>query len=165
VCTLSVVPIGDRVRLAFNRDEKRTRAPGLPPRAARIGHRTAILPTDPASGGTWLAVNDAGLALAVLNVNPATGGQVSGVIRIPGMACRFLRPPHRHTATHRKWRSETTDLDGSAADSGQPHQTRRSRGAIIPVLAGADSPSAALSLAERELDYRARAGGTAASRW
>jgi hypothetical protein len=29
-----------------------------------------LYPVDPASGGTWLAVNDAGLVLALLNVNP-----------------------------------------------------------------------------------------------
>jgi hypothetical protein len=108
VCTLSVVPTGGRVRLAFNRDEQRTRAPGLPPRAVRVGERTAAFPTDPQSGGTWLAVNDAGLALAVLNVSAACG----------------VAPTH-------------------------------SRGLIIPALAGADSPSAALTTAERELDYRA----------
>ena len=34
-----------------------------------LASRAAVLPTDPLSGGTWLAVNDAGLALAVLNVN------------------------------------------------------------------------------------------------
>ncbi|HET7220904.1 MAG TPA: NRDE family protein, partial [Vicinamibacterales bacterium] len=29
----------------------------------------ALMPIDPASGGTWVAVNDAGLAVALLNVN------------------------------------------------------------------------------------------------
>jgi hypothetical protein len=71
VCTLTIVPRpASAVRIAFNRDESRTRAAGRPPRARRFGDRTAVLPTDPASGGTWLAVNDGGLALAVLNVNP-----------------------------------------------------------------------------------------------
>jgi hypothetical protein len=72
MCTLTVVPLsGDRVRLAFNRDEQRTRAPGRPPARRQFGARQAVLPTDPISGGTWLAVNDAGLALAVLNSNPS----------------------------------------------------------------------------------------------
>jgi hypothetical protein len=76
MCTLTVVPLsGGRVRLAFNRDEQRTRAPGLPPERRRYGVREAVLPTDPVSGGTWLAVNDAGLALAVLNANPKDAGR------------------------------------------------------------------------------------------
>lgn len=71
MCTLTVVPLpAGEVQLAFNRDESRARAAGLPPRACRFGGRAAALPTDPVSGGTWLAANDAGLALAVLNVNP-----------------------------------------------------------------------------------------------
>jgi hypothetical protein len=71
MCTLTVVPgPNGRLRLAFNRDESRTRPPGLPPEVRQVGTRRVVLPTDPASGGTWLAVNDGGLALAVLNVNP-----------------------------------------------------------------------------------------------
>jgi hypothetical protein len=71
MCTLTIVPLsGGRVRLAFNRDEQRTRAPGRPPTRRRFGTRETILPIDPISGGTWLAVNDAGLALAVLNSHP-----------------------------------------------------------------------------------------------
>jgi hypothetical protein len=58
-----------------------------------------------------LAVNDSGLALALLNVNLM---------------------PHE-----------------------SPPPAVRSRGAIIPTLIGADSPSEALTLAERTLDYRA----------
>lgn len=75
MCTLTVVPLpGGRVRLAFNRDEKRTRPPGLPPTLRRFGARVALLPTDPVSGGTWLAVNDADLVLAILNANPPNLG-------------------------------------------------------------------------------------------
>lgn len=75
MCTLTVVPLpAGRVRVAFNRDESRTRPPGLPPARRRVGGRDAVLPTDPASGGTWLAVNDAGLVLAVLNATPPDPG-------------------------------------------------------------------------------------------
>jgi hypothetical protein len=33
-----------------------------------------LLPVDPVSGGTWVGVNDAGLALTLLNVNAERGG-------------------------------------------------------------------------------------------
>ncbi len=70
MCTLTVVRLPSSVvRVAFNRDESRTRPTALPPRVQRLASRNAIFPTDPTSGGTWLAVNDAGLVLAVLNVN------------------------------------------------------------------------------------------------
>lgn len=71
MCTLTVVPLpGARLRLAFNRDERPTRPPALPPTRRRFGGRIAVSPLDPQSGGTWLGVNDAGLVLAVLNVTP-----------------------------------------------------------------------------------------------
>jgi len=77
VCTLSIVPLrGDVVRIEFNRDESPTRAAGLPPRVRQFGSRAAVLPLDPASEGTWLAVNDSGLVLALLNVNPASAPAV-----------------------------------------------------------------------------------------
>jgi len=76
MCTLTVVSLpGALVRLAFNRDEQRIRPSGVPPARRRFGAREAVLPTDPVSGGTWLAVNDAGLALALLNANPSDTGQ------------------------------------------------------------------------------------------
>jgi hypothetical protein len=70
VCTLTAVPTAAGVRVAFNRDELRTRPAARPPAVARVGPRLAAFPTDPPSGGTWLAATDAGLVLAVLNVNP-----------------------------------------------------------------------------------------------
>lgn len=50
----------------MNRDERRTRVEGLPPEVFSYGNRRAIYPHEP-TGGTWLAVNDAGLCLALLN--------------------------------------------------------------------------------------------------
>ena len=83
MCTLTIIPRAESGwRLAFNRDESRARPAALPPRRRQFGGRMALLPTDPASGGTWLAVNDAGLVLALLNVNPP-------------------EPPRRHSAATR----------------------------------------------------------------
>lgn len=66
MCTVSFVPTERGFRLAMNRDEKRTRAKGLPPTFMILGKRRVILPREP-DGGTWLAVNDAGICLAVIN--------------------------------------------------------------------------------------------------
>lgn len=56
------------IRLAFNRDESRLRPPGLPVRRQRCGGHEALMPIDAPSGGTWMGVNDAGLAMTLLNV-------------------------------------------------------------------------------------------------
>ena len=50
-----------------NRDERRDRRAATPPAVHRLQHRTAIYPVDPVGGGTWIGVNDAGLAAALLN--------------------------------------------------------------------------------------------------
>lgn len=74
MCTVSVIPLahGNGIRLACNRDESRTRPPASPPQIRPFGQRRAIMPVDPVSDGTWVAVNDAGLMMSLLNSNAAT---------------------------------------------------------------------------------------------
>ena len=67
MCTLSVVPAGDGFRVACNRDERRTRPIALPPQIRWVVDRRTLWPCDPQSGGTWIGVNDSGLAMALLN--------------------------------------------------------------------------------------------------
>jgi uncharacterized protein with NRDE domain len=68
MCTVSIVPVGaDGFRVMCNRDERRTRPIALAPRVERAGGHDAIFPKDPLGGGTWIGVNTAGLAVAVLN--------------------------------------------------------------------------------------------------
>lgn len=55
------------VRMACNRDESPLRPPAAPPVRRAFGRHEALLPIDPASGGTWIAANDAGLMLTLLN--------------------------------------------------------------------------------------------------
>jgi len=60
-----------------NRDERRTRAAALRPQPQRIGGRTALFPFDPQSGGTWIGINDARMALVILNRTISTEPQTS----------------------------------------------------------------------------------------
>ena len=88
VCTVSVLrgPWSDpakgvalpRWRVVFNRDERRTRTPGLPPIVADYRGVMATHPTDPDGEGTWLAATDAGLVFALLN---ETGGPSTPPVR------------------------------------------------------------------------------------
>jgi len=84
MCTVTILPkslvstaaadVEDpmRWRLVCNRDELTTRPAALPPRITRMGSRLVLMPIDPESGGTWIGVNDAGLACSLLNVYSGT---------------------------------------------------------------------------------------------
>lgn len=69
MCTVTVVPLEDGFRLVCNRDERRDRPTAEPPTRHTIEGRNAMFPVDPASRGTWVGVNDVGLAAAILNRN------------------------------------------------------------------------------------------------
>jgi Transport and Golgi organisation 2 len=71
MCTVTVIPLGHAggFRVACNRDERRTRPPARPPEVRGFGPRRGVMPVDPEAGGTWVAANDAGLVLTLLNYN------------------------------------------------------------------------------------------------
>jgi hypothetical protein len=96
MCTVTIIrdPKRDAWRMACNRDELRTRPPSTPPERRRCGSRVAIMPVDPISDGTWIAVNDAGLVLTLLNVNPeVTDGWVARPKKSHGRQSRGLIIP------------------------------------------------------------------------
>jgi hypothetical protein len=70
MCTVSILERAGALRLVANRDEQRTRARAVPPAIVDINGMRVLMPIDPVSGGTWIAGNAAGLAIALLNVNP-----------------------------------------------------------------------------------------------
>jgi len=77
------------LRLVCNRDELRTRSAAFPPVLQTVEDRRVVMPLDPESGGTWLAVNDNGLVFALLNANPMGGRPAAGTSRgglIPSLA-------------------------------------------------------------------------------
>ncbi len=98
MCTVTVVPFDDGFRLACNRDERLDRPAGSAPTIQRLPHdRIAIYPVDPAGGGTWVGVNDSGLAIALLNrtidtaASPGGGPLRSrGLIPLRLLGCRSL---------------------------------------------------------------------------
>jgi hypothetical protein len=69
------------LRLVCNRDELRTRAEALPPVVQAVERRRAVMPLDPDSGGSWIAVNENGLVFALLNANLPDRSPAEGVSR------------------------------------------------------------------------------------
>jgi hypothetical protein len=121
MCTISIVPTALGFSLMCNRDERRARPAATSPERRDVDGIGAIYPVDPVSGGTWLAVNDAGVAIALLNRT------MVGV-----------------------------DTSRSRGRGVRPTDRLRSRGAIVPRLAGAHDSSSVLERL-RGLDFRAHA--------
>lgn len=71
MCTLSAIHLPENgLRVVMNRDELISRARAFPPSVVTLARRTALMPRDAKSGGTWIGVNDAGLIVALLNSSP-----------------------------------------------------------------------------------------------
>jgi len=66
MCSVTFWPRRGGYRLAMNRDELLARATGLPPARFTVGSRRVLHPGEP-GGGTWVSVNDAGVAFALIN--------------------------------------------------------------------------------------------------
>lgn len=67
MCTLTWIKNPNGCRIYFNRDEKRTRLPATPPSNQVIEGVRVLAPNDGNAGGSWLAVNEFALAVAILN--------------------------------------------------------------------------------------------------
>ena len=68
MCTLTVITRDQGFLLAMNRDEQLSRGKAIPPAQTRVAATMAVYPRDGA-GGTWVAVNNHRVALALLNWN------------------------------------------------------------------------------------------------
>ncbi len=67
--------------MVCNRDERRDRPAATPPQLRCQQDRTAIFPVDPVGAGTWVGVNEAGLAATLLNRT------MDGAVRRQRAAC------------------------------------------------------------------------------
>lgn len=66
MCTVSFLARKRGYVLAMNRDERLTRVVGLPPSKKSINGITVVSPSEP-GGGTWIALNDSGVAFSLIN--------------------------------------------------------------------------------------------------
>lgn len=117
MCTVSVVALRDRLRVMCNRDERHTRLEAWHPRAEATASGFALMPVDPDTGGTWIAVTSHGLVFTLLNGDgPAPAGAPSRGRLIPALLdarsmaevveraerlCGTPWPPHRLIVTSR----------------------------------------------------------------
>src|SRR5438045_4246173 len=67
MCTVSWIRGSGGYHLLCNRDEKKSRAVALAPRIQARGWVRFIAPVDPDHDGSWIAVNEFGVSVCVLN--------------------------------------------------------------------------------------------------
>src|SRR5882724_9378237 len=66
MCTVTFIARRRGYCLGMNRDEKLMRPTALPPRKRMVNDRAVFAPSEP-GGGTWIALNDQGATLALIN--------------------------------------------------------------------------------------------------
>ncbi len=67
MCTMTWLHDSGGYQVFFNRDERKTRRPGTPPSLHEAGPTRFVAPIDGDFGGTWIAANEHGLTLCLLN--------------------------------------------------------------------------------------------------
>lgn len=79
MCTLTWLRSEDELQIWFNRDEQTIRPDAIPPRIYNWNDVQVVAPIDPPSGGSWLASNQHGLSVTLLNwyLLPAKAGKIS----------------------------------------------------------------------------------------
>lgn len=93
MCTVSWVETANGYELFFNRDERRTRKTACAPATGKSRGVHFVAPADAAAGGTWIAANEYGLTLCLLNRYGEGGSQVahdfkSRGLLLPDLMCR-----------------------------------------------------------------------------
>lgn len=70
MCTVSWSDLPDGLHIFCNRDEQRSREAATPPALGERAGMTYLAPRDGRAGGTWIAANESGLAVCLLNHYP-----------------------------------------------------------------------------------------------
>jgi len=70
MCTVSWSDLPDGLHIFCNRDEKRAREPATPPLAGERDGIAFLAPRDGRAGGSWIATNERGLSVCLLNHYP-----------------------------------------------------------------------------------------------
>src|ERR1700683_1833329 len=67
MCTVTFVPVGDKIYITSNRDEKILRSNAIAPAIYKLKTGNILFPRDKDAGGTWFAVHENGNAVVLLN--------------------------------------------------------------------------------------------------
>jgi len=99
MCTVTWTAVDDGYVLFMNRDELASRGPALPPSPGVTAGCRYLAPTDRDGGGSWIAANEDGLTVGLLNhypvgfaaPPPAGGFRSRGLLVVDLVACSSVR--------------------------------------------------------------------------
>lgn len=114
MCTFWAVETPHGLLCGANRDESRLRGRGLAPvvhswTTGQTGSVRALAPTDSDAGGTWVAVSEGGLVVALLNNYRAPSQTAAEPVRSRGLLVPDLAL-HANAALAAQWLRAQTDL-------------------------------------------------------
>lgn len=108
MCTVSWLHEDGGYQLLCNRDELFTRREAEPPRAVTISGVRVIAPRDGEAGGSWISVNEYGVALCLLN---GTGRAVDSPSRSRGsLLMNAAGSSNAHDACDQVYRHDLRDV-------------------------------------------------------
>lgn len=67
MCTVTYIPLGDKILLTSNRDEKGIRKKAILPSVSVFNQATLLFPKDAQAGGTWIGASETGTTMVLLN--------------------------------------------------------------------------------------------------
>ncbi len=67
MCTVSFIPVKDKILITSNRDEKHTRKQAIPPALYKVNSCHMLFPKDSDAGGSWIILKENGDAAVLLN--------------------------------------------------------------------------------------------------
>jgi len=67
MCTITYLPVGNKIFLTSNRDEQVLRQPASQPVAQHFEHGRILFPRDGKAGGTWIGLHNNGNAMVLMN--------------------------------------------------------------------------------------------------
>lgn len=67
MCTVTYIPLGNKILLTSNRDEKGIRKKAIPPEISAGNNTKLLFPKDAQAGGTWIGASESGTLMVLLN--------------------------------------------------------------------------------------------------
>ncbi|GAC1670027.1 MAG: NRDE family protein [Candidatus Acidiferrum sp.] len=108
MCTLTLVPTKNGFLAGMNRDELRTRPAAIVPAIFDANGLSAIYPRE-ISGGTWIAGNNSGNLLALLNCNSVNAVSVCKKLKSRGTVIPWLIGKTDFYSTDLRWAEFSLD--------------------------------------------------------